>query len=240
MSVKKCLECGKSFTPARRASTIACPPCFKKCIDKINKDIKNKVKCECSDCGRFFIPAKFRSRISCPSCFKKCIDKINRNIENETKRICHERGYEFVLNLQNDFPSIRPVPFDGIFEFLDQNSDTGFVQLNNKKWLLYEKRNGKFHRKRSRRTRNKYSGEKLKFKKGAIYGNTKIIKSNHHISFNPNIIRASLIHHLVRKVVKKREGQIMERYHKLNMYASTVRKRCFETVIRKRQRKWRH
>jgi len=150
------------------------------------------------------------------------------------------RGYDFILNLQNDFPSIRPVPYEDIEKYLDENSNVGFVQLNDKGRLCYPKKNGKYRIKIKPRKKNLVTGKSIKYKGWMICGSTKFAKGNYHFSFNPNFFRTELVPILVDKVIKPRERQIMEQFAKTKLKCAKLHHRCFETVIRKREntRKW--
>lgn len=180
----------------------------------------------------------------------KCLRKRHYNvIVNKTNEGCFlatrkawieacAMGYDFVLNLQNDFPCIKPVPFNDIFTFMDNNLDVGFVQLNDKKYLFHEV-NGEIKLKRKKeRIINVFTKKKLKFKTGFKVGDTEFWKSNHHISFNPCIIRTSIISQLVGDIEEAREFQIMKNFDKLGLKGARVKNRCFETVIRKREGEW--
>jgi GT2 family glycosyltransferase len=45
----------------------------------------------------------------------------------------HRRGYDFVINLQDDFPCINTIPINDMIQYLNENQDVGFILLNNKK-----------------------------------------------------------------------------------------------------------
>ena len=159
-------------------------------------------------------------------------NETNEGIFMGTRRIWLEaakRGYDFVLNVQNDFPCIAAIPFRDIEIFLDENDDTGFVRLNQKK-------------KKPGRDVNKLTGKKLKYEKKQKCGNTVFIKHNHHFSFNPNLFKTSLIKHMVEKVEKTRERQIMERFHDFGLKAAKLESPCpcFKTYIRPRMKDWIH
>ena len=65
-------------------------------------------------------------------------NKKNVGVFHATRRVwleAHNRGYEFILNLQNDFPACHPIPLDDIFLLFETRPKVGFVQLNNKKYL---------------------------------------------------------------------------------------------------------
>lgn len=141
-----------------------------------------------------------------------------------------KRGYDFILNLQNDFPCIAPIPFDDIYKLFDEQEDVGFVRLNYKK-------------KKPGRDRNKLTGEKLEYEPWIKVGKTEFSKHNHQFSFNPNIFRASHATHLAKKVSDNpREWNIVERFHSLKLKAVKIKDPCpcFKTYIRPRVDDWKH
>tara|TARA_Y100000310_G_scaffold345544_1_gene466308 strand:+ start:8096 stop:8761 length:666 start_codon:yes stop_codon:yes gene_type:complete len=165
-------------------------------------------------------------------CFEVICNEENEGIFMGTRRIWLEalkRGYDFVLNLQNDFPCLATIPFDDIEAYLDSNDDVGFVRLNEKK------------RKKGRDI-NKITGKKLKFKDWEKCGKTYFSKHNHNFSFNPNLFKASMIDRLVNPVVKKREWQIAERCEQMKLKAAKLKSPCpcFKTFIRPRVDNWIH
>jgi len=160
-------------------------------------------------------------------------NKKNKGIFVGTRKLWLEavdRGYDFILNLQNDFPCVAPIPFDDIYDFLDQHKDVGFVRLNDKK-------------KKPGRDRNKFTNEKLKFESWVKYGNTEFSKHNHHFSFNPNLFRTSFARHVIEEISEDpREWNIIERFHQLGLKASKIKDPCpcFKTYIRPRVKGWIH
>lgn len=152
----------------------------------------------------------------------------------------YNRGYKYILNLQNDFPCIRPVPFSDIENFLDDNKDVGFVQLNDKSKLLVARGDGSFKVKKRDRTQNYLTKKPLKYSDWIRVGDTEFAKSNHHFSFNPNLFRSYLVDRLVGQTDKPRERYIMEQFENAKLKASKVKKICFETIIRKREDNWTH
>jgi len=166
-------------------------------------------------------------------------NKKNVGVFHATRRVwleAHSREYEFILNLQNDFPACHPIPLDDIFLLFETYPKIGFVQLNNKKYLWTHK-GRKRVLKIKRRTHNSCTKSKIKGK-NVICGSSKFFISNHHFSFNPNFFPCKLVPKLVGKVRKPRERQIMEQFEKTKLKAARTRRRCFETVIRKREGRW--
>lgn len=159
-------------------------------------------------------------------------NKTNEGIFMGTRRVWLEalkRGYDFVLNLQNDFPCLKPIPFRDIEQYLDEHDDIGFVRLNEKK-------------RKPGRDINKITGKKLKYKKWEKCGNTYFSKHNHNFSFNPNLFKTVMIDKLVNPVVKKREWQIAERCEQMGLKAAKLKDPCpcFKTFIRPRVKDWIH
>ncbi len=150
--------------------------------------------------------------------------------------LAHKRKYDYILNLQNDFPSINPIPWEDIYLLFETRKKIGFVQLNNKKYLLMQ-RGRRFKMKINNRRINKLTNKKIRGK-NILCGKTKFFISNHHFSFNPNLFPAELVPHLVGKIEKPRERQIMEKFHQTGLRAARTRRRCFETLIRPRNRGW--
>jgi len=156
----------------------------------------------------------------------------NEGIFHGTRKVWLEalkRGYDFVLNLQNDFPCLAPIPFEDIYRYLDEHDDIGFVRLNEKK-------------KKKGRDINKITSKKLKFGDWEKCGKTYFSKNNHQFSFNPNLFKASMIDRLVNPVEKAREWQVAERCEQMGLKAAKLKKPCpcFKTFIRPRVKDWIH
>ncbi len=163
-------------------------------------------------------------------------NKTNEGIFHATRKAWLEgvkRGYDFILNLQNDFPCIARIPFDDIELYMDQNPDAGFIRLNKKK-------------KKKNRYINYLKKVPIVNEPWIKVGNTYFSKHNHHFSFNPNLIRSSIIDYIVNPIEKPRERQIMERFEELadknGMKAVEIRDPCpcFDTIIRSREKGWIH
>lgn len=152
----------------------------------------------------------------------------------------HARGYDFILNLQNDFPCIRKIPFDELESYFDNNPDVGFVQLNDKGRLLFVRSDGSIKIRKKPRIHNYLTKEPLVFEKWDGIADNKICKGNHHMSFNPVIFRASLVPILVGEIIKPRERHIMEQFNSTKLKSAKLYRRCFETVIRSREKEWIH
>ncbi|MHC4734850.1 MAG: glycosyltransferase family 2 protein [Planctomycetota bacterium] len=113
-----------------------------------------------------------------------------------------KRGYDFVLNLQNDFPCIAPVPFAVLEQYLDNNTDVGLIRLNKKR----------------DRKKNMVTKEPVRYEKPQSFGSYSISKCNYHASFNPCLIKSSIIPALVDyDGDKPKERVIMNNLVKLNL-----------------------
>lgn len=163
-------------------------------------------------------------------------NSINEGIFMATRKVWLEgvrRGYDFILNLQNDFPCIARIPFDDMESYMDQNLDAGFIRLNKKK-------------KKKNRYINYLKKVPIVNEPWVKVGSTYFSKHNHHFSFNPNLIRSSIIDHIVTPIEKPRERQLMERFEELadrkNMKAVEIKNpcSCFDTIIRPREEGWIH
>ena len=147
-------------------------------------------------------------------------------------KVAYDRKYDYILNLQNDFPSSATIPIDDIMLLFETRAKIGFVQLNDKKHVWMD-RGGKLKMKSKKHNKpNVVAGKRIRGKRVRC-GNTKFFISNSHFSFNPLIFPASLVPHLI-KTKKPRERGVMEQFEKTGLRAAKVRKRCFETIIRKR------
>ena len=152
----------------------------------------------------------------------------------------HNKGYDFVINIQNDFPCIRPIPFMDMMSYMDRNSDVGFVLLNNKGRVIKVSSSGKRKVVNSIKNKNKYTLKKLKYKKWQLEGKTYFVKFNHHFTFNPTFVRTSILPDIVTDNSKRREWGIMKRYNESGLLSAKIRKPYFDTIIRHRNVGWKH
>jgi len=134
-------------------------------------------------------------------------------------------GYDFVINVQNDFPSLYATPIDRLQTYLDANLDVGFVRLNDKK----------------DKSKNLITNEKIVYDKWeALSRKIRIAKSNYHISFNPNMIRCSIVKHLS-QTDKIRERGMMEQFEMLGLRSAKINPPCYKTFpCRDRINGWTH
>ena len=167
----------------------------------------------------------------------------NDGIFEGTKRLWLEafnRGYDFVINLQNDFPCIRSLPFNDMSKYMNNNDDVGFILLNDKSKMIKIHSSGRKSIKRSKRVINKLTGKKLRYDKWNRCGDTDFIKFNHHFTFNPTFVRTSILPGIMLDNSKPRERGIMEGYNKIGLLSAKTRKCYFETILRKRLDNWIH
>ncbi|HEY4364909.1 MAG TPA: glycosyltransferase [Bryobacteraceae bacterium] len=129
------------------------------------------------------------------------------------------RGHEFILHVESDFPSIRPVPFALLEEYLDQNVDVGFVRLNDRR-----------DARRNIATKKPISYQPWK----DIGEGFRIAKYNYHMAFHPYLFRGSFVEHLSKTHLRTERG-IMNRYEKLKLNGAKLAPSCFTTLP---QRHW--
>jgi glycosyltransferase involved in cell wall biosynthesis len=128
-----------------------------------------------------------------------------------------QRGYDFILNLQNDFPCTSPIRFGLLEKYLDDNHDIGFIRLNKKK----------------DKKQNLVTKEPIKYEKPEKISNFTLEKCNYHFGFNPALIKASIIDSIVSTAIarnKKRERGLMEGFAKLGMKCAKLRPEVFDTL----------
>ncbi len=132
--------------------------------------------------------------------------------------ICKSLGYEYILNLQDDFPSIAKTRIKRVISLLKKRPDIGCIKLNDKK-----------DRKRNIATKEKVRKKFLTHKK------EKFMVSNLHFTLNPTIMRVDLAD-LLRN--SKNEIEMMKKYNKKYKLRAQLVKPTFKTVIVKRRDGW--
>lgn len=132
--------------------------------------------------------------------------------------ICSSMGYEYILNLQDDFPSIAKTKIKRVVSFLESRSDIGCIKLNDKK----------------DRKRNIATKDKIK-KKFIIHKKEQFMISNLHFTLNPTIMRTDLAD-LLRD--SKSEIEMMKKYNKKYKLRAQLVNPTFKTVIVKRRDGW--
>jgi glycosyltransferase involved in cell wall biosynthesis len=89
----------------------------------------------------------------------------------------YRNKYNFILNLQNDFISIHRTPLRKLEEYLDINSDVGFVRLNDKK----------------DKSKNSVTNKKIVYTDKTQIDEFEVCKFNYHFTFNPCLFRTSYV-----------------------------------------------
>lgn len=124
------------------------------------------------------------------------------------------RGFDFIMNLQDDFPSIATVPFEIIEKFLDQEKDVGYVRLSEKKDLV----------------KNIVTGAPIVFGPKIKIGSFKFKKYNYHATFNPTLMRSWLVPIFYTDQRKHRERGLMEKFMETGLLAARVYPPMFKTL----------
>lgn len=112
--------------------------------------------------------------------FEVIKNKTNEGIFNASAKVWKEgvkRGYDFILNLQNDFPCICKIPFKELEAYMDKNEDVCYIRLNKKK-------DKKF---------NLVTKKPIRYGRAEPVANYNIKKCNYHTGFNPALIRSTII-----------------------------------------------
>lgn len=135
-------------------------------------------------------------------------------------------GYDFILNLQNDFPCRRKIPFKILEKYLDDNNDVGFIRLN----------------KKQDKPRNMITGKKIRYGKPEKFGNFSISKCNYHAGFNPALIRASIIKDFVEyHGDNPRERVLMNNFASMELKCAKLMPEVFKTLPQGSHKgNWRH
>lgn len=170
-------------------------------------------------------------------------NQTNEGIFAATKTVWFDaliRGYDFILNLQNDFPCVRTIPFQTIEKYLDSSTDVGFVLLNDKSKVVKYKSDGRIVNKQNDNRKNKITDKKIVYQKWTELDGTKFRKGNHHFTFNPSIFSVNLVSNLVGSTDKPRERGLMENFHRTKLLSAHLDKICFETILRPRNDGWIH
>lgn len=135
-----------------------------------------------------------------------------------------KQGYDYLLNLEDDFPCKGKVPFGLIEKYLDKFQDVGFVRLNEKR--KYKKRNISTHK-------------RIVYDKWRTFGDPGWLfrTSNHHFTCNPIVFRSSMAPDMKDATS---EYNMMDVYTKCYPQASELKPFLFKTLYNKRQwgRRW--
>lgn len=135
-------------------------------------------------------------------------------------------GYEFILNLQSDFPCTRAAPFEVLEEYLDANPQVGFIRLN--RWREMR--------------RNCVTHEPIVAGPAeALRDGWRIVQYNYHMSFHPYLFRANIVAFL-KQAWPRTERGLMRQYEKLGLRGAKLQPACFSTIECNRHGTpgWRH
>ena len=137
-----------------------------------------------------------------------------------------EEGTDLVMHLQDDWLSTEPLTHylyedrfsgyknnKGIFQLFEERQDVGYIRLRSLVWSKVSIVN------RITKDRIKWKRMDTKFNKYC-----RIVVGNAHFTFNPTIIRTSVLRRLL-PVTGERDA--MEKYHKMKLLAAQVRGNCF-------------
>jgi len=135
-------------------------------------------------------------------------------------------GYDFILNLQNDFPCSRRIPFNIIESYMDNNSDVCYIRLNRKK----------------DKKKNIVTNESIKYWGKENFGDYKLVKCNYHAGFNPSLIRSSIINDYVEyDGDNPRERILMNNFEKMGKQCAKLYPEVFDTLKQESHRgNWKH
>ena len=129
-------------------------------------------------------------------------------------KLAHQRNYDFILNLQDDFPCTRKIPFETIEKYLDDNIDVGYVRLNEKK----------------DQKKNIVTGQPIVLQEKEKIDGYAFRKYNYHATFNPTIMKAWLVPIFYTNQHKIRERGLMEKYAKTGLLAARIYPNMFDTL----------
>lgn len=147
-----------------------------------------------------------------------------------------DRGYDYILNLQDDFPSIHSIPFKELICWVDKRRYIGFVRLNDKPDA----------------NKNTVTRKPIVYREAEYIGRgTCIQRYTHHATFNPCLLRSKLAQKTIDRVRskshKKRshkkipsERTYMYTFEDTNFIAAKMIPPAFQTYpSRKRFEGWR-
>lgn len=126
-------------------------------------------------------------------------------------------GYDFILNLQNDFPCTRKIPFDEMESYMDDNLDVCYIRLNKKK----------------DKKKNIVTDEPIRYWDETKLGEYKVMKCNYHTGFNPSLIRSTIINDYIKYDDKDgvpRERILMNNFEATGKQCAKLYPEVFETL----------
>jgi glycosyltransferase involved in cell wall biosynthesis len=126
-----------------------------------------------------------------------------------------DRKYDYILNLQNDFPCTRRIPFDMLEHYMDNNLDVGFIRLNKKK----------------DKKKNLVTKEPIKYEIPDSAGGYTLAKNNYHAGFNPALIRSTIIKDfIVYEGDHPRERILMNNFNAMGLKCAKLLPEVFDTL----------
>ena len=145
-------------------------------------------------------------------------NKTNEGIFRATVKAFVEgvnMGYDFILNLQNDFPCSRRIPFNIIESYMDNNPDVCYIRLNRKK----------------DKKKNIVTNKSIKYWGKENFGDYKLLKCNYHAGFNPSLIRSSIINDYIEyDGDDPRERILMNNFEKMGKQCAKLYPEVFDTL----------
>ena len=145
-------------------------------------------------------------------------NKTNEGIFNASTKAWKEgvkKGYDYILNLQNDFPCTRPIPIKEMEKYMDNNRDIGFIRLNKKK----------------DKKKNIVTGESIKYDNPEKIGSYTLAKNNYHAGFNPALIRSTIIDDFSEySGDNPRERILINNFNTLGLKCSKLMPEVFDTL----------
>lgn len=133
-----------------------------------------------------------------------------------------KRGYDYILFLEDDFPSLRDCPIAVFENFLAEREDIGYIRLNDKKY----------------RPNHVISKKKVTYSNWFWFEGEKIRTSDYNFTTNPIMFRTSLVDHFVPYGNAKHEKDYMRWYMDKYKLQAQVKPFIFKTVIEPRQEGW--
>jgi len=145
-------------------------------------------------------------------------NKTNEGIFNASTKAWKEgvkQGYDYILNLQNDFPCTRKIPIKEMEDHMDKNPDIGFIRLNKKK----------------DKKKNIVTGKPIRYEKAESIGSYTLAKNNYHAGFNPALIRATIINKFSEyDGDNPRERILMNNFNALGLKCAKLMPEVFDTL----------
>jgi len=156
-------------------------------------------------------------------------NKTNEGIFNASAKVWKEgvrQGYDYILNLQNDFPCTRKIPFKELEAYMDENEDVCYIRLNKKKDKKI----------------NLVTKKPIWYGDPEHIGDYHIKKCNYHAGFNPALIRSSIIEEFSKyDGDNPRERILMNNFERIGKQCAKLFPDVFETLKQGDHKgDWRH